>query len=424
MNLQFFAAGDLVNSTQNGVAGNSLSAEMKTFYDKTLITLSSPYLIHDQFGQKRDIPKGGGREIEFRRFSALPKALTPLVEGVTPTGNKLNVSSVNAVVDQYGDYVEQTDLLELTAIDNTIVEATKQLAAQAGLTMDTVVRNEIAGGTNVQYCPRFDGSEETAVTLRSKIDATCLLKVKDIFKAAAELKAMNAPKIDGYYVGVIHPYVAYDLMQEAGNQWLDVQKYTTPENMLTGEIGSLGGVRFVESTEAKIFKGEELISGYDRLSMVSSLSSPGKTFTVNETITEKEAAALSGRKILIEGIAYTVKSAAAGTDGSASITVIDSDGNIPVASTGAGKVVYAGEGGAANCAVFATLILGANAYGVTSVNGGGIEHIVKQKGYGNDPLNQRSSVGWKSLKVAKRLVEEYLLRIESGSTFSSTAKAN
>ncbi len=332
LNLQLFAAGEVVNST----GSEGLSAEMKTFYDKTLITLASPYLVHDQFGQKRDIPKNGGKIIEFHKFSALPKALTPLTEGVTPTGKKLNVSDITATVEQYGDYIEQTDLLELTAVDNTIVEATKQLAAQAGLTMDTVVRNEIVGGTNVMYCPKVsaDGTE-TVVTSRSAIDETALLRVKDVFKAAAELKAMNTKKIDGYYVGIIHPYVAYDLMQEAGNQWMEVQKYTTPENMLKGEIGCLGGVRFVESTEAKIW---------------------------NE-----------------------------GADG---------------------------------CAVFATLILGADAYGVTSVNGGGIEHIVKQKGYGNDPLNQRSSVGWKGLKTAKRLVEEYLIRIESGSAFSGTAIEN
>ncbi len=336
LNLQLFAAGETVNATTSAAEGNNLSAEMKTFYDKTLITLASPYLVHDQFGQKRDIPKNGGKIIEFRKFSSLPKALTPLTEGVTPTGNKLNVSSVTATIEQYGDYIEQTDLLELTAIDNTIVEATKQLSAQAGLTMDTIVRNEIVGGTNVLYCPKVsaDGTE-TAVTSRSAIDNTSLLRVKDVFKAAAELKAMNAPKIDGYYVGIIHPYVAYDLMQEAGNQWMEVQKYATPENMLKGEIGCLGGVRFVESTEAKIW---------------------------NE--------------------------------------------------------------GAGNCAVFATLVIGADAYGVTSVNGGGIEHIVKQKGYGNDPLNQRSSVGWKGLKTAKRLVEEYMIRIESGSAFSSTAKSN
>ena len=331
LNIQNFAAGEQVNTT----ATDTLSAEMKTFYDKTLITLASPYLVHDQFGQKRDIPKNGGKIIEFRKFSSLPKALTPLTEGVTPTGNKLNVSSISATVEQYGDYIEQSDLLELTAVDNTIVEATKQLASQAGLTMDTIVRNEIVGGTNVLYCPKVSGTTETVVTSRGAIDKTSLLRVKDVFKAAAELKAMNAPKIDGYYVGIIHPYVAYDLMQEAGNQWMDVQKYATPENMLKGEIGCLGGVRFVESTEAKIW---------------------------NE--------------------------------------------------------------GANGCAVFATMIIGADAYGVTSVNGGGVEHIIKQKGYGNDPLNQRSSIGWKGLKTAKRLVEEYMIRVESGSTFSTTAQAN
>lgn len=330
LNIQLFAAGEVVNST----ATDTLSAEMKTFYDKTLITLASPYLVHDQFGQKRDIPKNNGKIIEFRKFSSLPKALKPLTEGVTPTGNKLNVSAISATVEQYGDYIEQTDMLELTAVDNTIVEATKQLASQAGLTMDTIVRNEIVGGTNVLYCPKVNGGVETEVTSRSDIDSTSLLRVKDVFRAAAELKAMNAPKIDGYYVGIIHPYVAYDLMQEAGNQWMEVQKYATPENMLNGEIGCLGGVRFVESTEAKIWK-------------------------------------TSGKP-----------------------------------------------------AVFATLIIGADAYGVTSVTGGGIEHIVKQKGYGNDPLNQRSSIGWKGLKTAKRLVEEYLVRIESGSSFSGTAEEN
>ena len=92
LNLQLFAAGGVVNSTKS----TELSAEMKTFYDKTLITLASPYLVHDQFGQKRDIPKNGGKIIEFRKFSSLPKALTPLTEGVTPSGKKLSASTVSS----------------------------------------------------------------------------------------------------------------------------------------------------------------------------------------------------------------------------------------------------------------------------------------------------------------------------------------
>ncbi len=330
LDIQMFAAGDVVNATNS----EGLSPEMKTFYDKTLIHLAGPRLVHAQFGQKKPIPKNGGKTIEFRRFSKLPKALTPITEGVTPTGNKLNVTAVTATVDQYGDYVEQTDMLELTAIDNTIVEATKELADQAGITLDTVVRNELVAGTNVMYAPSVDAEgNETEVTSRSALTKACKLRVKDVFRAAAELKAVNAPKIDGAYVAIIHPYVAYDLMQDAGDTWMDINKYKNPEKIYAGEIGTLGGVRFVESTEAKIIK-------------------EGET------------------------------------------------------------------------AVFCTLFLGQNAYGVTEVEGGGLEHIVKQKGYGNDPLNQRSSIGWKGTEVAKRLLEEYLIRFESCSSFSDTAEEN
>ena len=74
--------------------------------------------------------------------------------------------------------------------------------------------------------------------------------------------------------------------------------------------------------------------------------------------------------------------------------------------------------------MFSTLVLGADAFGVTDVENGGIEHIVKQKGYGNDPLNQRSSIGWKALTAAEILVDEYIIRIESGSSYSAIADPN
>lgn len=414
--LQLFAAGDVVNATTT----DTLSAEMKTFYDKTLIALADPYLVFDQFGQKRDIPKSGGKTIEFRRFNKLPKALKPLTEGVTPTGNKMQVSTVQATVEQYGDYIEQTDLLELTSIDNTIVEATKMLSSQAGITLDTVVRNVTCGGTNVMYCQKVSSGSETAVTSRKDLNSTALLRVKDVFRAAAELKAMDAPKIDGYYVGIIHPYISTDLMQEAGNQWMEVQKYASPENMLKGEIGCLGGVRFVESTEAKIFKGAPLTAGSETLTVKTAVSSSA-TVAVVEEITADDVTAFAAREtadkvVYIDGTKYAVSALVAGAAGSATLTLAEA-----ATSIAKDKVLYPVGGNAENEPVFATMIVGADAYGVTTVTGGGLEHIVKQKGYGNDPLNQRSSIGWKALKTAERLVEEYMIRVESCSTFNADA---
>lgn len=98
----------------------SLSAEMKTYYEDTLIDNAEPKLVHDQFGDKYPIPKNNGKTIEFRKYAALPKALTPLTEGVTPTGNSLSVSTKEATINQFGDYIKLSDMLQLTTIDTTL----------------------------------------------------------------------------------------------------------------------------------------------------------------------------------------------------------------------------------------------------------------------------------------------------------------
>ena len=335
LDLQMFATASTQN--QNATSASGMSAEMKTFYEKRLIDQAEPALVHDQFGDPYPIPANGGKNIEFRKYDSLPKATTPLTEGVTPDGQTMNVSTVTAEVKQYGGWVPITDTLQLTAIDNNIVQATKIIASQAGRTLDTIVRDVLAGGTNVIYAPKIgEGGAETPVTSRATLDATCQLTSDLIARAATQLKAMNADPIGTSFVGIIHPYVTYDLRRDP--DWIDVHKYAQPDEIYNGEIGTLHGVRFVETSEAKIWKG---------------------------------------------------------------------------------------TGCPAGLAVFSTLILGAHAYGSTEIEGGGLEHIVKQLGYGDDPLNQRASVGWKAHKTAERLVEQYMVRIESVSgEFSGSVTAN
>lgn len=325
------------------VTTTTLSAEMKTFYDMRLIDEASPMLVHEQFGQKRPIPQGGGKTVNFRRFSPLAKATTALTEGVTPSGSSLSVSSISAIVAQYGDYVVQSAVLELTAVDNTILETTKLLGRQAGLTMDTIVRNALLLGTNKSYAPKYVADTngnlvETEVTKTADLDTSAKLTVDVVQRVVAKLRAQNAPTIGGDYVCIIHPYVAYDLMRDP--EWIDAHKYATPENLYTGEIGKMAGVRFVQSTEAKIDKG--------------------------------------------------------------------------------------GSDNPSGLAVFHCLFIGDGAYGVTEVTGGGLQTIVKQKGSSGtaDPLDQRSSVGWKGLKAAKILVDNYLVDLMCCSKFSATATAN
>lgn len=245
INLQLFA-----ELNTNTTLDSGLSVENKTYYDKNLIETAQPYLVHNQFGQKRNIPRNGGKKIEFRTYASLPKSLTPLTEGVTPDGSKLSATAIEAEVAQYGNYVTLSDMLDLTAIDNNVLEATKACGRQAGLTLDTITRNVLHSGKNVFFCPKGDGTE---VTSRANLDNTCKLTVKVVNKVAAFLKANNAPKIDGSYIAIIHPYVAFDLMEDPA--WKYPHQYQDTTNIYEGEIGKIGGVRFVESSEAKIYEG-------------------------------------------------------------------------------------------------------------------------------------------------------------------------
>lgn len=393
---------------------NDLSAEMKTYYSDYLIDMAEPELVHDQFGQKRPIPKNGGKTIEFRKYAPLEKALTPLSEGVTPNGQKLSVSTITATVSQYGGFIELSDVLILTAIDNNLVEATKLLGSQAGRTLDTITRDIITAGTNVTYA----NSKSSRGALTASTDK---LTVADIRKAVRKLKLYNTPRFGKYYVGIIHPDASYDLMDD--NDWKYPHQYVDTENMYNGELGEIAGVRFAETTEAKVITastplpGKTSASGYYTVSSYSS-----KVITISDQLTAGNATALAGRKININGAVYTVVSATAYVAGSPSTNATITIKEDPTTNPAASNKIYAGDAGKEGANIYATMIIGENAYGVTEVTGGGLQHIVKQLGSAgtSDPLNQRATAGWKAIKTAVRLVEEYMVRIESTSSFTST----
>ena len=409
----------LFDAYTNTTLDPGLSDEMKVYYSMRLINLAEPELIHDQFGQKHPIPKNSGKTIEFRKYDSLPKALVPLTEGVTPAGQKMSMGVIRATIKQYGGYIELSDILELTAIDNNLVQATRLLASQAGRTADTITREVLAGGTNVVYAGGAKDRSEL-VGGDSTAENNKYLTVDDIRKAVRALKVMNAQKINGYFAGIIHPDTAYDLMND--KKWVDVKTYSDPDGIYEGEIGKIEGVRFVETTEAKIFHAAPLKiedGGEASARNLTVKSAASNVITITEKLSANQAKALTGRDILVGGELLEVASAAAGAAGAATITVKTAPATTPAAST----VIYPGEGGANGRDVYSTLILGADAYGVTELEGGGLQHIVKQLGSSGtaDPLNQRATAGWKLTKVAERLVEQYMVRIESASTFESGA---
>ena len=373
MNLQLFA-GEMNTQTTG-----ALSAEMKTYYGMELLENAKPQLVHNQFAATKGLPVGGGKTVEWRKFGAFDKALTPLTEGVTPDGSGISVSYITKDLAQYGDYTTVSDMLDLTAIDDVVLEITDRHGSNMGLTLDTVTRNEIQQGNQVIYAPQKKADGTSAEVLnRYALDGTCKMTSELVAKAATQLKKMNAPTFDGKYVCIIHPSVAFDLRQDEA--WIAAHQYAAATELFSGEIGELHGVRFVETTEAKIYRGE----------------------------------ALAGRYVLIGGQRVKVKS------NTAAKLVLEQ------AVTASDKAaICPGEGGKDGCAVYGCLFLGKGAYGVVDLSEG-TEVIVKPRGSSGtaDPLDQRSSVGWKGVHAAAILYDEYMVRVECGSSYSGEDKAN
>ena len=384
----------------------------KTFYDRKLLDTAKTRFVHANFGQKRSIPRNNGKRVEFRKYDLFTpdaNALT-LVEGVTPTGQNLSQSKVEVEVKQYGAYVEMSDLLEMTAYDPVIADSAELLGEQLGTVIEWVTRDAMNETTNVQYAG--GAASRVALTTSNK------LTVAEVRKAVRTLKKNKArpffSALDGscrkpHFICICSPDATYDLQSDA--LWQDVSKYSNAEQIYSGEIGRLFGVVFVEATEAKIYSQSVM-------NAVNANTSTSSTFVLKNTPTPKEVAYLStgGNKLMVGGTEYTLSPTNPYTPSTRTVQLT------AAVSLTADTVVYSRDAGAPDATthvapdVHATLIFGADAYGVVDVAGSGaMETIIKPCGSAGttDPLDQRATVGAKVAAYAAKVLNPlWIVKIE------------
>lgn len=315
----------------NKSTDSGLSPELQTWLDRQLLKRLLPRLVYMLFGQAKPMPRNAGQTVNFRRFDSLSEATTPLVEGVTPTGDALSITPITATPVQYGKYVSITDYVDFTSIDPVLTETAQLLGEQAAKSMDSIVRDVLFAGTSVQYA----GSN----VARGTIAASDKISATDLRKIVRTLETNNAEKItsildasDGVgtkpvnagYVAIIGPKTHYDLKSVTG--FISVEQYGTREGLLPGEVGAFEDIRFINCGNSKVFAGA----------------------------------------------------------------------------------------GAAGVDVHGTLVLARDAYGIVAPTA--VETIAKPFGSGDDPLNQRASLGWKAFFTAVRLQELAMVRYEHGVT--------
>lgn len=296
-----------------------LNPANQQFYDRTLLSRLLPKLTFLKHGQKRPIPKNEGDTVNFRRYGGLDPALTPLVEGVTPPPDNLTMQEITATVEGYGNYIYLTDKIKMAGIDPVATEATEILGEQAGETLDIVVRDIVANGTNVY---RVNGRAAiTDVAGGDVLDGVTLRRVRQIM-----VRNNVKPPAGRDYIAFVHPDTIYDLMGDSN--WVNAQHYSGATKIFNGEIGRMYGIRFIETTLAPVWE-----------------------------------------------------------------------------NAGAGAAVD----------VYGTIVIGKDAYGVPDIAGSSKpKTYVKSLGSAGtgDPIDQRSSIGWKAYLTAVRLQELAILRLE------------
>ena len=382
----------------NTTTKNGMSPLMESILNRYVLDANKTKRKYTKFGQKVDIPKGKAKTVAFDKLSPLPKATTPLTEGVTPKGAAINITRVKGEPEQFGNYVSYTDQLDFFANDPSpeVLKYTDLLTENQLETFEHLDAMELASGLNVFY----------AGEAKSRAELTDVLTVKDVRRAVTSLKRNKVQPADGTdYIAFIHPDVVYNIYND--EEWRQPHTYRDTKQLYDGEIGRLFGVRFIEDPDAYVFRGEPFADKYDELSVARV---DGSNIYIAETLEVSDTASISDKPVWIDNRKYTILSATAGENGEAFLTMSE---DLTDKMVVADMKIYPGEGGVDGTPVYSTVIVGKNAFGTAGDKTAEIINKSLGSAGTSDPLNQRGTVGWKSYRFFKILEQTKMLRIES-----------
>jgi N4-gp56 family major capsid protein len=209
-------------------------------------------LLFDQAADVQPVQQAmPGTGVTFTIFADIAAATSTLNEVTDVTPTALSDSQVTVTLNEYGNAVVTTAKLRGTAFLDVDSAAANIIGYNAGDSIDQVVREVLAGGTNVVYAT----GGTTTPTSRESVSTDDILSADDVRKVTAQLRAANVATFDGSYLGYIHPDVSYDFRSATdAAAWRTPANYVNPEGIYNGEIGKFESVRFIETPRAKKFE--------------------------------------------------------------------------------------------------------------------------------------------------------------------------
>lgn len=239
------ADGAVVNRTQ-------FSDAIKTEYETTLLTRAVANFPHARFAQKAIINKRG--DYELRKYGSMSAVTSALSEGITPAQQSApSLSLINIDPVYYGSWMRFTRELDLENFDPIVNEMSTILGEQAGLSVDTLVRNDIVDNATVDY--------PNTCSARSDIDVTDeLITFSDFVNQVAELQAANGrPSDGGNFAVIMHPYSMAQLLKDTTFFTLFTRESNANGKLVnwsSGMFGSIFGCNIYSTSNARHYTSD------------------------------------------------------------------------------------------------------------------------------------------------------------------------
>jgi len=194
----------------------------------------------------------------WRRYDALGLAITPLSEGLNPAGKAKTKTDVNATIQPYGDYIEDTDMVIMTQPDPHTTENVELLGQQMGETFDQLYRDLYAGATQIVYADGTSTLTVTQIPDRNDLDRIYRLvrnnKARTFVPQVMASQNVGTGPIMPAYWGLVDEDMAFDLRHV--EDFLRVSEYAKSGGAIAGEIGAdKNGIRFLASPNGYVLAG-------------------------------------------------------------------------------------------------------------------------------------------------------------------------
>ena len=380
---------------------------------KKFLSIAKRNMVFARFAQKETKERQGGLEVRWKRFEKFGLPLVPLAEGVKPPADSLLQTIIKVKLNQFGSYVATTDVLVAAAQDPIIQQITERQSIQAAELMDFLTYLHARSGTQAAYAGGttratvaktlgntigVNASAQTANTnlLDTAVRTLEYQEARKIAKQMTPSPKYNTEPVPEAYVAVGHTDLRKDIEGLPG--FIPYQKYSNNgQQMLPGEIGAVGVIRFVLTTQAAPFGKDPAGTAYKNLNVALTQGAgyvPGHTGQSFGTTTGT--------------VADTGDYAEAGVTTEFGIS---HGGNTTMVLQPAGTKFQ----------VYPVLIFSAEALGCVTLSGydAVIPKVVMPQPAVTDPLGQSGSVGWKSWYACQILNEDWIYRIECGCSLLS-----